>query len=233
MKIFKFKCTLLSDVIMTSDGATESPSDALDYIPGVKFLGIVAGKLYDENKKEETLDLFHNGVVKYGDATLFHNGEICLKAPFSWFHEKGRGIEEEIYLHHLLESTDKQLKQVRAGYFSPASHALITLEQNYSLKSAQDIEKRRSKESQMFGYQSLNAGTEWVFEVTDEKGVYIEQIKNILVGKHRIGRSRSAEYGLVEVEFLKESLVEPQAIKQGNLVVYAKSNLCFINKATG
>jgi len=233
MKKYQYKCKLLSDIIITSDAATEAPSDVLDYIPGSKFLGIIAGKLYDENNQEKTLDLFHNGTVSYGDATLLHENNPYLKAPFSWFYEKGESIYEEVYIHHLLKSTDKQLKQVRSGYFSPKAKTMISLDKGFSLKSAQDSKKRKSKDGQMFGYQSLKAGTEWIFEISDEKGIYSEEIKSILEGKHRIGRSRSAEYGLVEIEFAGEvSKTDTQSI-QNQLVIYAKSNLCFIDEKTG
>ena len=155
MRRYQYKCTLLSDIIITSDAATEAPSDALDYIPGSKFLGIVAGKLYDEKQREKTLDLFHNGIVQYGDATLYHKNNTYLRPPFSWFIEKGNSVHDEVYIHHLLRSTDKQLKQVRTGYFSPESETLIALDKSYALKSAHDSNKRRSKDGKMFGYQSL------------------------------------------------------------------------------
>ena len=70
MKIYKYSATLLSDIIITSNASTEGYSESLDYIPGSKFLGIVAGKLYDEQNINKTLDLFHNGVVKYSDANF-------------------------------------------------------------------------------------------------------------------------------------------------------------------
>src|SRR5690554_663098 len=202
MKIYQYKCTLLSDIIITSEAATEGYAPSLDYIPGSKFLGIVAGKLYDEDTTEKTLDLFHNGTVQYGDASLYYKNNHYLKPPFSWFTEKGKGIYEEVYVHHLLESKDKQLKQVRSGYFSPESNGFVSLDQDYSLKSAQDSKTRRSKDGQMFGYHSLRAGTEWTFEIRDTKGVYAEELKGIMEGIHRIGRSRTAEYGLVEITFM-------------------------------
>lgn len=233
MKIYQYKCTLLSDIIITSDAATEAPSEALDYIPGSKFLGIVAGKLYDEEQKTKTLDLFHNGVVQYGDATLYYNGKSFLKSPFSWFTEKGKSIYDKIYLHHLLTKTDLQLKQVRTGYFSPETQAVISLNLGFSLKSAQDFNKRRSEDGKMFGYQSLKAGTEWIFEIIDEKGIYSEEIKNVLVGKQRIGRSRSAEYGLIDIQFLQEEHRENQRQFSNEIIIYAKSNLCFVDEVTG
>lgn len=233
MKIYQYKCKLQSDIIITSDAATEGYNLSLDYIPGSKFLGIVAGQLYDESQKEKTLDLFHNGNVQFGDAQLFVDNYAYMKAPFSWYVEKGKNFSDALYLHHNVKSTDKQLKQIRSGYFSTGSKKFITLDQDFSLKSAQDAEKRRSKDGQMFGYYSLRAGSEWIFSVKDEKGAYADEIKKVLEGKHQIGRSRSAEYGLVEVSFLKEVELSKEESYTGEIILYAQSNLCFIDENIG
>lgn len=234
MKKYQYKCTLLSDVIITSMAATEGYQESLDYIPGSKFLGIIAGKLYDENNEEKTLNLFHNGKVRFGDAAPVLNQEVLLKVPFSWYHEKDEKLTDKIYLHHKnLEQDGMQLKQARSGYFSERDKTFTSVEQDFSLKSAQDPKKRKSKDGQMFGYYSLKAGTEWTFIVTDEEGKYSEEIKSLLVGKQRIGRSRSAEFGLVEIEFVKE--VPPEKIYEidGEVIIYAQSNLCFYDENTG
>lgn len=48
MNVLRFKCTLLSDVILNQKSATEGTNVTLDFIPGNCFLGIVAGVLYDK-----------------------------------------------------------------------------------------------------------------------------------------------------------------------------------------
>lgn len=234
MKTYQYKCKLLSDVIITSDAATEGYSESLDYIPGAKFLGIVAGELYDMKQLEKTLDLFHNGKVQFGDALPYVENEELQKVPFSWFYAKGDSLSDTIYLHHKIkENSGIQLKQARSGYFSPEHKFYTSVDQDFSLKSAQDPQKRRSADSKMFGYFSLKAGSKWSFTVKDDTGIYADEIKNILEGKHRIGRSRSAEYGLVEIEFLKEIENNESQKLTGELVLYAQSNLCFYNPVTG
>ncbi len=241
MKIYQYKCTLLSDVIVTSEAATEGYRESLDYIPGSKFLGIAAGKLYDETNPQKTLDLFHNGTVKFGDATLVHQNIALYKVPFSWYHEKGQGLSESIFLHHKITETDQeyftregiQPKQARSGYFSSELGIFTTIEQGFSLKSAHSIERRRAKDSQLFGYYSMKAGSEWSFSINDQSGEYADELKDIMVGKHRIGRSRSAEYGLVSIEFMQQSASQEPIIFQDEVIIYAKSNLCFYDSITG
>lgn len=234
MKRYQYKCTLLTDVIITSLAATEGYKESLAYIPGSKFLGIVAGALYDEKDTKKTLDLFHNGKVKFGDALPVLNDETLLKVPFSWYHEKGEKLSDTLYLHHKnIEKSAIQLKQARSGYFSEKQNLFTSVDQDFSLKSAQDVTKRKSEDGKMFGYYSLKAGTEWAFSITDDDGQYSDEIKTVIVGNHRIGRSRSAEFGLIEISFLKELNPVEEGTLNDEVIIYAKSNLCFYNENTG
>lgn len=232
-KTYQYKCTLLSDVILTSMASTEGYKESLNYIPGAKFMGIVARKLYDETASQKTLDLFHNGTVRFGDASPMIEGKPTFKIPFSWYYEKGKKLSDQIYIHHnlidKLEESNLQLKQAREGSFSVEQAQFVTLEQDFSIKSAYDPEKRRSKDSQMFGYFSLKKGTTWAFSVEDTNGQYAENIKSILVGKHKIGKSKSAEYGLVQIDFVSANATEIPVSYQNEVIIYAKSNLCFYN----
>ncbi len=238
MKKYQFKCHLLSDVVLTSVAATEGFHSSLDYIPGAKFLGIVAGAQYKDllgTNQQAVLDLFHNGAVRFSDALPFVNGEKALRVPLNWQKAKGE-TDNTIYLHHkltkevrqqLLKERVPQLKQERGGYFTPTSQKLLTFDQAFSLKSAYDEESRKSKDGQMFGYFALRAGSEWVFDVEDDTEQYLDTIRRVLEGKHRIGRSKSAEYGLVEISFLADVPEEPVQVVGLSLLIYAESNLCF------
>lgn len=230
-KINHYKCTLLSDVILTSMANTEGYKESLNYISGSKFLGIVAKKahqLYDETNTQKTLDIFHNGTVHFGDATPMIEDNTSLKVPFSWFHEKGKKLTDGISLHHKIDKPTTQLKQAREGYFSIKNNAFATVEQDFSIKSAYDGVKRKSLDANIYGYFSLKKGTSWVFTVEDTSGLYADEIKGILVGKHTIGKSKSAEYGLVDiVEFVSEETEAKPEDYTNEVLIYAQSNLCF------
>lgn len=235
MKRYQYTCKLLSDVVISSVTATEGFNPSLDYIPGSKFLGIVAGELYDDYK-DETLDLFHNGKVRFVNAYPQIAGQTSFPVPFIWFSEKGKGLTEPpIYLHHKLGDEDinqltkegKQLKQARKGYFT-TSGQYLSLDQDFAIRSAYDRGELRAKDSQMFGYFSLPKGSTWTFIVEDDTEQYADEVKRVLVGKKRIGRSRSAEYGLVEINFDKVLPIETENITSSELIlIYALSSLCF------
>jgi hypothetical protein len=234
MKKHQYICTLLSDIVISSTSASSGFNPSLNYIPGSKFLGIIARDCYDENDENSTLDLFHNGKVRFGDAHPYVNKERCQKVPLSWFYPKGQSLtDQEIYLHHKMYLLDeetwaeKQPKQARTGYFN-SSGDLINIHQDFSIKSAYDKEQLRAKDEQMYGYFALPKGTKWAFFVEDETDQYTELIKEKLEGKHRIGRSRSAEYGLVEIKFDQEISNEAkEEMLQGEILIYAASNLSF------
>ena len=58
MKTLKFKCTLLTDVILNQKSTSEGANQTLDFIPGNVFLGIAAGKLYAGLEPSEARRLF-------------------------------------------------------------------------------------------------------------------------------------------------------------------------------
>ena len=238
MKTYEFRCRLLSDLVLTSSAATESHSSSLNYIPGSKFLGIVSRSLYQMNDEKSTIDIFHNGIVRFGDAHPMVKEKRLYPSPANFYYKKGEGLSDSIFLHHnlnksvqeKLRSENVQLKQSRTGYIQPELKRQLTIKQNYRLKSAYDNNTRKSKDSQMFGYFSLAGETEWVFLVEDNSGFYLDKIKKALEGKKRIGRSKSAEYGLVEISFLKEIDKTKETILSGRTIIYAQSNLCFVNQ---
>ena len=240
MKTLKFKCTLLSDVILNQKAATEGPNKTLDFIPGSCFLGIVASELYEKlGMNEKTLELFHSGNVRFGDAHPSKGNVRGLKIPASMFYPKLKPEGFKYYIHHeipddKLESEDfkkMQLKQCRNGFYIFAGDKAteVKTETNFAIKSAYDKEKRRSKDEQMYGYESLQKGLELYFEVQVENEDLAKDIKGALVGNKRVGRSRTAQYGLVEIAETDYSDVKCEKSENNIVTVYADGRLIFLD----
>lgn len=248
MKQLKFKCELLTDVILSQKSASEGSSLTLDFIPGSNFLGILAGKLYDikEISDSDKLKLFHTKEVRYGDAHPANGKNRALRMPAALYFPKGETEEgRNHYVHHLIKDPSSeelrkiQLKQERSGFadFIPdkdGNAVRFKVNTEYAIKSAYNRNLRRSLDKQMFGYQSMGKGMAYYFtvEIEDTMAKYEVTIKNELVGTHRIGRSRSAQYGLVTIK--EEDFIEPESykgvIKAGEqLVIYADSRLIFLD----
>ncbi len=241
MKPLKFKCTLLTDVILNQKAATEGPNQTLDFIPGSNFLGIVAGELYPKLKPEDSLMIFHSGKIRFGDAHPSYGEMRSLKIPASMFHPKLKKANKECYIHHLipseqLESKDfkkKQIKQCRSGFFLFDNNQAneVKAETHFAIKSAYDKVLRRSKDEHMFGYESLQKGLELYFEVEVDDEALAETVKKALVGKDkRIGRSRSAQYGLVSIEEFDFTEQKSKAVINDEVTVYADGRLIFLDE---
>lgn len=249
MKTLQFRCRLLSDVILNVKSATEGNQSTLDFIPGNNFLGIVASS-YDTHDEQQQLDLFHNGTVRYGDAHPVNprSAVRSLRIPASMFYPKMQSISEKCYIHHAYDRKQdhngdngrpQQLKQSREGFyeFDAGKGTAVVTAKSFAIKSAYDRDRRRAQDSQMYGYESLRKGVEFLFEVETDKEEYAQLIIDALEGMRHIGRSRTAQYGLVEISHnIEDKFSQPASSdklfeKDGKryAVVYADSRLIFLD----
>ena len=240
MKRLQFKCTLLTDVILNVKSASEGANSTLDFIPGNCFLGIVAGELYERVTPSEAMRLFHDGHVRFGDAHPTMDNIRGLRIPASFYYAKGYDIYDNCYIHHFITNSDKiyasngaktQLKQSRTGFYrmDALTGVEITTKKSFALKSAYDIEERRSKEGAIYGYEYLSKGLQLLFTVETDYDDLADKIAGALLGERRIGRSRTAQYGMVRIEKCEYSDVESYE-DSSMLVVYADSRLIFLDE---
>jgi len=195
MRELYFRVKFLSDIIFQASSNTEGKVVQLDFIPGSIFLGIVAQK-YSEFLNP--FDIFHSGKVRFGDAHILCGGKATYKIPLSYFQEKLDALK---IINRHLATSDKQLKQIREGFITKDGE-VIYIEYDYSQKSAYDREKRRSKDSQMYGYKAMRSGLCWSFCIRIDDSIALEdeqKIADSLVGIKRAGKSKSAQYGLIEI----------------------------------
>jgi hypothetical protein len=229
MKELIYQVEFLSDIVLPASSNTDGNIQKLDFIPGSNFLGMVA-KNYD--KFEDSFKVFHSGAVKFGDAAVLKDGKPTYKMPLSYFHEK---LEDEtIYNHHKIEDFTKfeQLKQKRSGFITEDKE-LIEIDYHYSQKSAYDKSKRRSKDSSMYGYNAIARGTKWQFGIKYDDTITkndLELIKSSILGTQRFGKSKSSQYGLINIEFLEEQDFSTQNKQIDNeVVLYLNSRVALFD----
>lgn len=246
MKRMKFKCTLLSDIVLNQSSSSEGNQKTLDFIPGNNFLGIVAAILYNKVEKKDALDIFHSGKVRFGDAHPSVGAIRGLKVPAAMYYPKLEKPSERLFIHHGIgnqaEVRELQIKQCREGFFTFTDQrgTPIDTHKGFTIKSAYDSQKRRSKDGCMFGYEYLAKGLTLYFEVESDLAENInQQISQVLVGEKHIGHSRTAEFGLVKIERFEEgqeyqdvaSNSSPIIINGEKFVaVYADARLMFLNE---
>lgn len=126
-----------------------------------------------------------------------------------------------------------QLKQCRDGFYAFGSDVAtqVDVSRAFAIKSAYDAEKRRSEDEKMFGYESIARGTEFLFEVEfDDDALDLrDDVVAALLGERRIGRSRSAQYGLARIERADFAPAATSMGRQGEVVVYADGRLIFFD----
>lgn len=245
MKKIQFKCTLLSDVVLSAKAASEGNQSTLDFIPGNSFLGIAASMLYKKETYRESFEIFHSGKVKFWDAHCAKNGIRSVKIPLVFYYPKLKKMEEECYVVHKVknlssdEMIGKQLKQCRSGFYCFSNEKIqkTSLPKAFAIKSAYDKNYRRSYDEKMYGYESLSQGAVFYFEVTFDDVItdtVQSNVKKALEGVHRIGRSKTAQYGLVKIEtctFDSYNSNLPRSVKPGELIeVYADGRLIFMDQ---
>jgi len=226
MKKLVFRVEFISDIVLPATSNTEGNISQLDFIPGSNFLGMAAAEY---ESYENSFDVFHSGKVRFGDATLLCEGKETYKMPLSVFKEK---TDESKIINQLQTplSSLKQAKQVKNGYITK-DKKLTFVKYNYSQKSAYDKEKRRSKDSSMFGYNAIKSGTIWQFALSfdDISDADLERVKTNLIGTKRLGKSKSAQYGEVKISLQGESEELENLTLQEEVILYAKSRLALID----
>jgi hypothetical protein len=240
-----FTAQLLTDAIFSERSASTGGHHTLDYIPGSALLGAVAMEYAKYGSNAFTV--FHSGKVRFGNAyPLSDEGEPALPIPLAWHVSKGQDLEGSVTgVRNLIHATDsdfakwdaagEQQKQVRSGYFTSKGDK-IDPQRNYRVKTAIDRTKHgMADEAQLFGYQSLDAGTRCWFAVdfdTDLPESLVMDVADALCGFLRIGHSRSAEYGRIEVG-KAESTNILKAAPGKDLLLYCASDLSLADAVTG
>lgn len=236
MKTLQLECRLLTDVILQQSAATVGNGSTLDFIPGGNFLGIVAAH-YDEFSPEDAMIVFHSGRVRFGDAhPVAGDGQVrSLHVPASMYYPKTGKATETLYIRHRYkranDANPQQLKQCRRGFYGFINGEGIPAytPTGFALKSAYNRDLHRSEDSQMYGYESLEAGLSFLLEVEVDDERLADKIAGLLIGVHHIGRSRTAQYGQVELREKAFRNVEGNP-SSSPITVYADGRLIFLDE---
>lgn len=246
MKSFQFTARLVTDAVISERSATTGGHRCLDYIPGACLLGDVAAELYDV-LGEDAFTVFHSGKVRFGNAyPLSATGEPALPVPFAWHTTKGEEMNGSVAnvknllcatagQHEDWEKKGDQQKQLRSGYFTLFGK-LLQPTKRYRLKTA--INRRKmgmAEESQLYGYESLQAGSRWHFSVefdADVSAAVRQKVLSALDGTLRIGRSRTAEYGVLETAVAPVSAtgIAAAGSSRNHLALYCLSDVALVDK---
>ena len=237
MAKLQFTCTLLSDVILNQNSGTKAKQSTLDFIPGNTFLGIAAASLYPNLSPDDSLKLFHSGKVRFGDAHPLYDGSRALRIPAILYYKKGSELNDGTFLLYKWEPVpDVQPKQCRSGFYTFCGEKAYEVKTNKSvaIKSAYDREMRRSKDEDMYSYESLRKGIVFAFEVDFDEDVrgLMDKVRQALTGRKHVGHSKTAQYGLVNIENTGWSEIKSSSVfNLEEALVYADGRLIFLDSS--
>jgi len=219
MSIIKndFVLALDQDVVISETNATMGQHQTLDYIPGATLLGLVASRLYVSLDAMSAWEVFHSGRIRFSDALpCASDGQTAWPMPLALHSYKGERIAQDtnttlattlngdrLFNPAVSQDLDssRQPVQLRNGYLTDAGDYLETpLTQR--MKTAIDPDTGLVAQSQLFGYQSIQAGQRFHFSLIVDDDIepkLLEQVCQALAGPARLGRSRSAQYGGVSI----------------------------------
>jgi hypothetical protein len=226
---------LLGPVIASAHAATSTLAQTHDFIPGAMLLGVVASRLYASLDANERRVAFHGGGVNYGDANPADDlGNPCWPMPFAFHSSKGasswpEGAPPPDHVTNLAaleaRATGTQWEQYRRGYVG-ADGRRVSVTRQRALKTAIDPVSRRAADAQLFGLEAIAPGQTFIARITysDAVSEALEcRIADALLGANadgqelRIGRSRSAEFGRIQVSRVQAAAPDWEAASADGL----------------
>lgn len=243
MKHF-FKLQLIDAVVLSQNSASTQNHLCLDYIPGSALLGCLAAKYYAQYQSDdaEALKLFHNGTVHFGPCYPMVNQQLALPVAASWYGVKGKPIahkssdatqliRQNIANHassDFVRDEQVQYQQCREGFVS-SNGDMAKVQQQWFTKTAINEETGRVLEGQLFNYAALSAGQSFIGWVECDEANW-QLIEPMLIGQHRLGRSKGAEFGRINITCLADAVEVTPACQGLRLTLWCLSDVQAINQ---
>ena len=230
----RYEMTLKEPVSLPAT-AGRSEQGSLKFVPGAMVLGALASQSYPQAQTQGLAwDLFHSGAVSFGDAKPITDQEQApaIHTPLSIHHPKRSAEETRTYVDFTRKVPAQRLSQAFSdeqgvqfeltGSMVSSQGYMVKGSSSYALKTAIEFKSQRAKEGMLFGHSFLPAQTRLGFTVMiDEQHDQADQLKQFisthLVGRHLIGKSRSAEFGSVDIKPVQTQANDAWAISEGSL----------------
>src|SRR5690554_2912530 len=228
------KIRLLSPVILSSYVEDSNLTGTFDYVPATSILGLFAAKyikkaqLQKAHHDENFYRWFLNGDLIFTNAYLNEQEEYrelpMLPTPLCIKKQKMTG---EV-LNTFFKSPDEQV--VSLGPYSHIQGNIIKTkeaEKRINFHHARDRLTGHTKDEAIFNYEALLPGQIFKGRISGRPEI-IKIFKDTFAGKFmaRLGKSRSTEYGRVEIELSEE---EGSIIGEKNLEEQEGITITFVS----
>jgi len=234
---------LIDPVVTSASPASAGAPEALEYIPGAMLLGVAAARGYTSGLSvDETFALFHSGSVRFDDGLPLGTSSFPgLPNPLSLHYLKGADPFSENALVDFSASFEGEaaVDSARAGHEQLQGKAVsagvkhVPVKAHSTLRTAIDRSTGRATESQLFGYQMLDAGQNFISEIEAEDQAAIDLIVGFLTGPEAVflGRAKSAEFGQVRITTCDALCLPEAGLEADTAYIWCLSDLwaCDVN----
>ena len=206
MKKLYYTITTLEPIIITIHSDDPNMYETLEFIRGTVIQGVFAQHYLRNNGNiadAKFVRLIVTGDGIFANAYPWYKGKLFLPAPFYFVREK---YKPESVHNLLINKTDQQTRGISALVSTESNQVLtLTIPKNIRLHNEIDDNKRTTKESVLFNYQSLPSGLVFKGFIVLRNDNDELDFKNIIVNESeiRMGRSATSEYGKVRFNWLK------------------------------
>jgi CRISPR-associated protein Csx10 len=205
---FYYYLHTLDPVVLTEQATATLQHTSLDFISGHTLLGAMAAKHYARLSTEMSWMLFHSGLVRFSPAYLVDQHQVCLPTPLCWQQpKKSKQSDKACNNLHPDFKSNNELWQAVAQPYVCASGGYSRPKMQRITRTALDDTKGIAKEAALYSYRAIEAGQTFLFWIETEDQAAQATLQEILAQPMtlRIGRSRSTEYGGVQLEPLSDT----------------------------
>lgn len=228
MKRIRVIITAVDSLVITASSGNSVLTPSEDYISGTMMRGIFANEYIkckqrgkDAHKDSSFRNLFF-GSIRFLNAMPAYSDKPAFPIPFSIMKDKGG---KKIMDMLKVEKPELGYKNVR-GLATVEDDKLCSISVNknilFHMSRGSDKErvKGRSSDGQIFNYESIDSGQQFIGEIIGDEA-NLKQLLEAIPDKDffsHVGRSRFTQYGTVRVQVGTIEDVEPIKAPENNKV---------------
>jgi len=240
VKKLSYKITTLSPIVLAKEVGEQNTINTEKYIPSTTVRGLFANKFIKEfnlgkaaHQDENFYNLFLKNEIIFTPA--YPSKENKTYYPALYLH-KEKGKDDNVVYNILEKNPDttktKPLKKMICYLNDNEGIYAYDVSTTFYFHNARDREKGHSVGEEIFYYEAVNEGEEFEGFIIGDEG-YLEEIKKIYGEKFTsfIGRSKSAQYGLVNIEFGVPRDIEDLKDMEYEFIIAATSPIILYNES--
>lgn len=250
MKALKFQIRNLSPLILSSKTADPNIVSTFDHIPGTTLHGLFANEYLRIRKPQGSADTdekfnqwFNRGALKFLNAYPADVDSTSTRQyyplPLALQREKHGSTVYNLFFNQNSQQNTTDTKAIDSyGYIEDDKIYPTSVRKNLNFHHKRDRTRGVTEQGIIFNYESIEPFQNFVGLILGDSDNLNEFRQTFKEGQYRIGRSRHAQYGLVEFKYLSTepedylTLIEDDEnlYDENEAILYLVSDTVILNK---